>query len=51
MTALCAWANATGLLPDIEPPRRIFLWLHVMHNFWSEAFKLHGVVMLAAIER
>ena len=51
MTALCAWANATGLLPDIEPPRRIFLWLHVMHNFWSEAFKLHGVVMLAAVER
>jgi hypothetical protein len=25
MTTLCAWADATGLLPDIEPPRRIFL--------------------------
>jgi hypothetical protein len=51
MTALCAWADATGLFPDSDPPRRIFLWLRAMLNFRSPAFKLHDVVMKATAAR
>lgn len=49
MTTLCAWDDATGLLPDIEPPRRIFLWLRGMHIFRSHPLKLRNVVIEAAM--
>jgi hypothetical protein len=45
MSALRAWADATALLPDLDPPRRIFLGLSVMHIFQSHAFSLHSVVI------
>ena len=49
MTALCAWPGATGLLPDIDLPRRIFLWLRTMHIFRSHLLNLRNVVIEAAM--
>jgi hypothetical protein len=40
MTALHAWRSATGLLPDLDQARRIFLSLSAMHIFRSHAFNL-----------
>jgi hypothetical protein len=51
MTALRAWRAATGLLPDTDQTRRIFLWLSALHIFRSRAFNLHDVVIEAAMER
>jgi hypothetical protein len=51
MTALRAWRYATGLLPDLDQARRIFLMWGAMHIFRSYAFDLHDVVIEAAMER
>jgi hypothetical protein len=50
MTALRACRDATGLLPDLDQTRRIFLWLGAMHIFRSHALNLHDVVIEAAME-
>jgi len=51
MTALRAWRYATGLLPDLDQARRIFLMWGAMHIFRSLAFNLHDVVIEAAMEQ
>jgi hypothetical protein len=51
MTTLRACRAATGLLPDLDLMRRIFLWLGAMHIFRSHAFALHDVVIKTAMER
>jgi len=45
MSALRAWADATALLRDFDPPRRIFLVLSAMHIFQSHEFSLHSLVI------
>jgi len=40
MTALLACRAATGLLPDLDRTRRIFLMWGTMHIFRSHAFTL-----------
>jgi hypothetical protein len=51
MTVLRACRDATGLLPDLDQTRRIFLMWGALHIFRSYAFNLHDVVIEAAMER
>jgi hypothetical protein len=51
MTALRACPAATGLLPDHDQTRRIFLMWGAMHIFRSHAFNLHDFVIETAMER
>jgi hypothetical protein len=51
MRALRACRDSTGLLPDLDQTRRIFLMWDTMHIFRSHAFTLHDVVIEAAMEQ
>jgi hypothetical protein len=43
--------DTTGLLPDIDQTRRIFLFLDAMHIFQSQAFIPHDTVIGTAMEQ
>jgi len=49
MRTLRACRGATGLLPDIDQARRIFLMQLAMYIFRSHAFFPHDVVIEIAI--
>jgi len=49
MRALRTYRDTTGLLPDIDQTRRIFLVWRAMHIFRSHAFALHDGVIEAAV--
>jgi hypothetical protein len=51
MRALRACRDTTGLLPDLDQTRRIFLMGDAMQIFRSHAFTLHDVVIEAAKEQ
>jgi hypothetical protein len=51
MRALRPRRDTTGLLPDIDQTRRIFLALDVMHLFRSHVFIPHGVPIEAIMEQ
>jgi hypothetical protein len=51
MRTLRACRDTTGLLPDLDQTRRIFLMWDAMHIFRSHAFTLRDVVIEAAMEQ
>jgi len=51
MRTLRACRDTTGLLPDLDQTRRIFLMGDAMHIFRSHAFTLRDVVIVAVMEQ